>query len=243
MNIIEDLLASLPGDAPVRSVLVGIHWTVVCSRHCGLASTMIEREPHGHSRVIDAGQLHRKSAHELAELARSKSLLEASIGVATINSLLEVDESHAIEINAGDVLAERGRDRRVVLVGHFPFIPQLRQAARRLWVIEQDPTEDEYPATAAADLIPKADLVAITGSALINHTLDGLLALRSRGAPVMVLGPSTPLSRVLFDHGATIISGTRVVDELAALRTIGQGASFRQVEGVKLLTLGRAEAT
>jgi hypothetical protein len=147
--------------------------------------------------------------------------------------------SQAIEVNAGEVLVERGRGKDVALVGHFPFIAQLRQAARHLWVIEQDPTEDEYPAAAAADLIPRADMVAITGSTLINHTLDGLLALCSREAPVMVLGPSTPLSHVLFDHGATIISGTRVVDEPAALRTIGQGASFRQIEGVRLLTLGR----
>jgi uncharacterized protein (DUF4213/DUF364 family) len=239
MNIIEDLLANLPGDAPVHSVLVGVHWTVVCSRRCGLASTLIEREPHGHSRVTDAGQLHRKSARELAGLARSDNLLEASIGVAAINSLLDVDVSQAIEVNAGEVLVERGRGKDVALVGHFPFIAQLRQAARLLWVIEQDPTEDEYPASAAADLIPRADVVAITGSTLINHTLDGLLALCSREAPVMVLGPSTPLSHVLFDHGATIISGTRVVDERAALLTIGQGASFRQIEGVRLLTLGR----
>jgi uncharacterized protein (DUF4213/DUF364 family) len=52
----------------------------------------------------------------------------------------------------------------------------------------------------------------------------------------MLLGPSTPLSPILFDHGINIISGARVVDEAAVLRTVGQGASFRQVEGVKLLT-------
>ena len=55
----------------------------------------------------------------------------------------------------------------------------------------------------------------------------------------MVLGPSTPLSPVLFEHGATLISGTRVVDEAAVLRTVGQGATFQQVEGVRLLTLER----
>jgi uncharacterized protein (DUF4213/DUF364 family) len=58
----------------------------------------------------------------------------------------------------------------------------------------------------------------------------------------MILGPSTPLSPVLFDHGATIVSGARVIDEAAVLRTIGQGATFQQVEGVRLLTL-RAEST
>ena len=81
--------------------------------------------------------------------------------------------------------------------------------------------------------------VAITGTALINHTLDGLLALCQPDALVMVLGPSTPLSPVLFEHGVTLISGARVVDEAAVMRTISQGATFQQVEGVRLLTLAQ----
>lgn len=125
----------------------------------------------------------------------------------------------------------------MALVGHFPFISKLRQSAGQLWVIEQHPAEDEYPAESAADLLPRADLVAITGSTLINHTLEGLMAFCRPGVPVMILGPSTPLSPVLFDHGATILSGSRVVDEEAVLRTVGQGATFQQVEGVRLLTL------
>jgi uncharacterized protein (DUF4213/DUF364 family) len=124
-------------------------------------------------------------------------------------------------------------------VGHFPFIPKLREEAGHLWVLEQHPGEGEFPAAAAADIIPRADVVALTGSALINHTLEALLALCRPGVPVVVLGPSTPLSPVLFDHGATVISGARVVSEDAALRTIGQGATFQQVEGVQLLTLTR----
>jgi uncharacterized protein (DUF4213/DUF364 family) len=127
----------------------------------------------------------------------------------------------------------------VALVGHFPFIPQLRQSAGNLWVIEQNPAEDEFPAEAASDLLPQADIIAITASALVNHTLDSLLALCPKQTTVMILGPSTPLSPVLFDHGAAIISGTRVLDEAAVLRTVGQGASFRQVRGVKLLTFQR----
>ncbi len=237
MTILDDLLATLPEDAPVRSVLVGAHWTAVCSRHCGLASTVTGDRPHGHTAVRDAGCLHLKTARELAEYARSDNTLEASIGVAAINSLLDVDERNAVEINAAAVLAERGRNKNVALVGHFPFIPKLRPAVGQLWVIEQHPSGDEYPAEAASHLIPRADVVAITGSALINHTLDALLALRRPDALVMVLGPSTPLSPVLFEHGATIISGTRVVDEEAVLHAVGQGASFQQVEGVRLLTL------
>jgi uncharacterized protein (DUF4213/DUF364 family) len=55
-------------------------------------------------------------------------------------------------------------------------------------------------------------------------------------ATVMVLGPSTPLSPILFDYGVNILSGTRVVDEASVLGTVSQGASFKQVKGTKLLT-------
>jgi len=240
MNILNDLLDSLNVDAPVRSVLVGAHWTVVCSRTCGLAATLLPDHSHGAASLRDVGRLHTKTARELAEYARSEDLLEASVGVAAINSLLDVDESRAVEINAVEVLIERGRGKNVALIGHFPFIPKLRPAVGRLFVIEQRPAEGEYPAEAAAELIPQADVVAITSSALINHTLDGLLDLCRPAALVMTLGPSTPLSPVLFRCRVDIISGTRVVDEAAVLRTVGQGATFRQVEGVKLLTFFHA---
>lgn len=239
--IIDDLLSSLPDKpVPVRSVLVGAHWTSVCSTHCGLATTIIGGKPHDHTTVVrDAGNLHRKSAQELAVYARSENFLEVSIGLAAINSLLEVNEQDAVEINASEVLMTRGAGKNVALVGHFPFIPRLRKEVGNLWVIEQYPTGDDHPAEAAADLIPRADVVALTASALINHTLDDLLALCSPEALVLILGPSTPLSPVLFDHGATIIAGSRILDEAAVLNYIGQGATFQQVKGVRLLAFTR----
>lgn len=240
MSLLDEVLARVTGDAPVRSVLVGAHWTAVCSRACGLASTLMDEKPHGHSRVRDAGLLHLKSARELAEYARSDQRLEASIGMAALNSLIQLDERQAVELNASEVLVERGRGRAVALVGHFPFIPRLQAAAGQLWVIEQHPAAGEHPADAAPDLIPQADVVAITGTALINHTLDGLLDLCRPDALVMLLGPTTPLTPVLFEHGVSLLSGSRIVDEAAVLRTVAQGANFQQVEGVRLLTLARA---
>jgi uncharacterized protein (DUF4213/DUF364 family) len=62
------------------------------------------------------------------------------------------------------------------------------------------------------------------------------------GALVMILGPSTPLSPVLFEHGVNIIAGSRVIDEDAVLHAIGQGATFQQVKGVRLLTFTSTDA-
>ena len=92
-------------------------------------------------------------------------------------------------------------------------------------------------AAASTDLIPQADVVGLTSSALINHTFDGLLSLCRPDAFVVALGPTTPLSPVLFDHGVHVLAGSDVVDEAAALYTIGQGASFREIQGVLRIAL------
>ena len=244
-GVIEDLLLNLPEKSvPVRSVLVGAHWTAVCSTHCGLATTIIGDKPHDHTTVVrDVGKLHCKNAQDLAAYALSENSLEASIGVAAINSLLEVNEQNAVEMNASEVLMKKGEGKNVAIVGHFPFIPRLRKVVRNLWVIEQHPVEGDYPEKAAADFIPQADVVALTASALINHTLDNLLTLCNPKALVMILGPSTPLSSVLFDHGATIIAGSRVLDETTVLNCISQGATFQQVTGVRLLAFTSSGTT
>jgi len=44
---------------------------------------------------------------------------------------------------------------------------------------------------------------------------------------------------VLFDYGVSAISGTRVIDPETVLRCVSQGATFRQIRGVRLLTMER----
>jgi uncharacterized protein (DUF4213/DUF364 family) len=240
VKILDDLIASLTGDAPGREVRVGRFWTAVWSRHCGLASTTGPGEHlHGSRFVQDAGSLAGRSALELAKLAHSNSSLEAGIGLAAINSLLEVDEAQCVELNAGALLIDRGRGRRVALIGHFPFVPALREAAAHLWVLELRPRAGDAGAEEADAILPRADVVAITGSAFINHSLEALLDLCPADAFVVVLGPTTPLSPVLFDHGADVISGTRVVDPELAIRSASEGATFRQIQGIRLLTMER----
>jgi len=245
MTIIDELLVTLP-EGQVQDVRVGAFWTAVVTeaegrRRCGLASTPRGDEHHygGGPAVPDAGRLAERSARDLAGLARSESLMEVAIGVAAINALLPLSPERWVDVNAEEVIARHGSGKNVALVGHFPFIPRLREAVGSLWVLELQPGPGDLPSDAAPDVIPRADVVAITGTTLINHTLEGLLALCRPEALVLVLGPSTPLSPVLFDHGVHILSGAVVEDSEAVLRAMSQGANFRQVhrQGVRLVTM------
>jgi uncharacterized protein (DUF4213/DUF364 family) len=248
VRIIDDLIASLKGDAPLREVRVCAFWTAVVldDGRCGLASTLRPDEPQCAGLappVRRAGHLLEGSALELAEYAKSERPLEASIGMAAINALLEVDESRCVELNAEEVILKHGADKNVAIVGHFPFIPRVREVAEKLWVLEKRPVGGDLPAEMAAEVLPQTDVAAITGTSLINHTFEGLMKLCRPDALVIVLGPTAPLSPLLFDHGVDVVSGSKVVDAAAVLRYIGQGATFKQVKGVRLLTITKEKTT
>lgn len=244
-QLIDDLLAALP-DAPVVDVSVGLFWTAVVveqagQRRCGLASSLRAEEVHGVPTVAEAGRLTQRSARELAAWVRRgpASLTEAAIGMAALNALLPLDPAAWVDVNAADVIAQHGAGQRVALVGHFPFVDALRPQVGALWVLELRPQGDDLPASSAPEVIPQADVLAITGTALINGTFDELMALRQPDALVMVLGPSTPLSPILFDSGVHLISGSVVEDIDSVLCAIRQGANFQQTRraGVRLVTM------
>jgi len=108
---------------------------------------------------------------------------------------------------------------------------------KELWVVERNPQEGDVAEAEAENLIPKAEVVGITGTAFTNHTIERLLGLCNPRTYVVILGGTTPLSPVLFDHGINAISGTKVVNPPLALRCVSQGATFRQIKGIRLLTM------
>jgi len=243
VSIIDDLIDSVDTDATPKDIRVGAYWTsVVLERKgqlcAGLASTLHnDSHPHMRAPVRYAGSLLERSASDLANLMHSSSWVEASIGLATLNALLPVDEGACVEVNASEVIIREGKGGKVAIVGHFPFIPEVRRAVERVWVLELQPGPGDLAGDRAAEIVPQADVVAITGTSLINHTFDGLIPLCRPDAFVIVLGGSAPLSPVLFRYGVDAVAGTKVVDIPSATRAVSQGATFRQISGKRLLTM------
>ena len=242
MKLINDIISTIEEstqNALVKEVRIGPFWTGVWSKYGGLASTTFTHEPAMPPPIKEAGNLTEKSIGEICHYANSDCLLKASVGMAAINSAIEVDLNKCQNINASEVLFETGKDKKVVIVGHFPFVTKLRRFAKQLWVVERKPQSGDIPASEAKRVIPQADVIAITGTALINGTMGELLSLCPKKSLVMVLGPTAPLSPVWFDYGVDLVSGTRVIDPELVLRMVSEGVVFKQVHGrgVKLLTI------
>lgn len=238
MKIAQEILNSLKEDSPVRDIRIGVFWTGVWSRKCGIALTL----PPGHEHIPaiqEAGTLKEKTALELANLWDSPFITERSVAIAAINSLLDPPDNSIVDLDASEILLEKGAGKRVALVGHFPFAQNLKRVAKELWVLELNPQPGDLPASSAPRIIPQAEIVAITGSALINGTIDQLLELSSPLSFVMVMGPSAPLSPVWFDFGVQVVSSSLILDPPGVLECLSQGGNLHQLVpfGVKKVSL------
>jgi uncharacterized protein (DUF4213/DUF364 family) len=246
VTIASEILSSLPQGRLVE-VRLGLHWTAVVAEvagelRCGLASTLSEALPHGSGPEIPApGELERMSAGDMAAWVGSEFPLRRSLGAAAVNALLPRPALPWHSLNGEEVIARLGTGKSVAVVGHFPFVDRLRERVGRLWVLERRPGPGDEPEEAAARVLPQADVVALTGATFVNGTLEALLGLCRPGGRVILLGPSTPLSPVLYGHGIDVLSGAIVEATEPVVRAVSQGAGFHQIHalGVRLITIAR----
>lgn len=209
-----------------------------------MASTMAG-DPHSRERtpIAKAGELGDATPSELAALLRSESPPEAAVGLATVNALVDGAQGKAVEDNAREILKRRGHGRSTAMIGRFPFVDSLRRSCRELWIFERgrgrgpsDLGEEHF-----AELLPEAEVVAISATTLINHTLEQVLSFVRPEAFLMMLGPSTPMVPCLFKLGFDVLCGTRVDDPERVLRVVGEGAVTSQIAGVRRLCLWRED--
>jgi hypothetical protein len=215
-RLYDQLIDSIPCNLEVVDCLVGVHWVLVRSVGVGIAMT----PPEGDRCLGLAGTMRGKGLRDCAQLVKSWNWMEAAVGVAAINSFFNAPETLAGRwspsqcvgggANIFDCILPAIKGRKVAVIGHFPNLEPLA-AQCQLHILERRPQSDDFPDPACEYLLPTMDYVFITGSTFINKTLPRLLAL-SCGAKTVVVGPSTPLSPLLFEHGASLLAGTVVRD-------------------------------
>jgi uncharacterized protein (DUF4213/DUF364 family) len=234
-KIKQDLIDSIKEkNFPVRDIIIGANLTILESIKLGMASTILNTSCK-HKILDESGELEQFSLESIINMLHSKTMLKASLGMAALNSLIDIDDNWR-RGNAFEIIQAKAKQKNVGVIGHFPFVDLLRKTAENCWVFEQKPNDDDLPAEAIADYLPRCDVVVITGQTIINNTIGKILSL-SEKAYKIILGPSSPLSPVLFDYGIDVIGGVCISDIEKVKRYVVQGAKFKQLEGVELVTL------
>jgi uncharacterized protein (DUF4213/DUF364 family) len=226
MDLMEEIMSSID-EEPADDIRVGLKYTAVRIRdRVGLAYTFPEFSPP----PKNVGDLTGTNA---LSLAKSWNITEASIGTASINALLKPRNYEVMNVS-DHILAIAQSYDKIGIVGRFPFIDSL---GKDVFVFERRPMQGELPDTAAETLLPKCDLIVISGSAFVNKTLQRLLEL-SNGY-TFVIGPTTPLTPLLLEYGADVIAGAIVHDAEKALEIVSQGGGTRSLKSVvKFVCMG-----
>ncbi|NIS71644.1 MAG: Fis family transcriptional regulator [Proteobacteria bacterium] len=249
VRLIQAQMDSRLNSLAIEAVRVGIFFTGVklSSGHAGVAFTPAGEIPEAvccpksAARMPDAGKLTGKTVDEVLAYALSPNVLKSAIGVAMVNALshhlFEEGTEQDYEVHFGpdglDFL-DVTPDDRISLVGAFtPYIRRFKNQGIQFFIIEKTsdalkPDEMKYyrPSSEAAKILPESDVVIITGAAIVNHTLDGLLKQTRSNARVAVIGPtSSMVPDVYFRGGVDLMAGIRVTNPDLMLRILEEGGS------------------
>ena len=215
--------------------------------HGGLCFTPVKEMPEAvccpsSARAMPlSGRLRGRPARACLEDIFCDNILRRTLGIAALNALSmavwEKSPPRDYEILTGaDAFDELDvtRYRKTVVVGALaPMLKKLIAAGADFHVMEQDPRtlkerEMPYylPPERAAEYVPDADLLVITGVTILNDTLPGLLELAKPGAEILVTGPTASmLPDAFFARGVTMLGGIQVTKPDELLDIISEGGS------------------
>ncbi len=213
-------------------VRIGLGYTAVLleSGRCGLAYTLHDQGFESCCVVPEAGKLVGRSASELIPWTDSPDVISCAVGLATVNAVV-APPGESVEADISSLLSVKEEDT-VGMAGFFgPLVPIFRERSRNLHIFERrpDPEHGILSDSESANLLPGCQVVILTATALINHTIDNLLDLCGNAREIAILGPTTPFVPEAFRRrGVTLLSGLEVVDSGKILQIVSQGGGTRQ---------------
>ena len=246
---VTDILGAELDRITVERAVIGLFFTGVklSTGHAGACATPIKTIPEAVCCPSSAmampfpGKMKGKPARDAIKEAFSDHGIRRGIGIATVNALAELcweRRPHpGVEllrgVDAFDANAFRPDDRTVVVGAFVPFLKELKRRKQPFLVLEKDPDTlkaEEMPfyrpAEMAREVVPAADVLLVTGTTLLNDTLEDLLSWARPEARVTVVGPTVGLLPDAFlARGADYLGGVKITDPDGFLELLAEGGS------------------
>ena len=189
----------------------------------------------------NSGKLHGQKAARVLEDLTSQNPLKKTVAIAALNALAETcrqaeqrpNYEFLIDADPLDYIKIPAGANTLVVGALLPYLRMLRTNGFAYGILELDPRTlkpEELPyyiQPADTDTaVAKADYLLITGTTLINDTLEGLLAHRKEGAKAVLVGPTASLPPgPFFKRGIVGLGGITVTNADGMLDIIGEAGS------------------
>lgn len=230
--LVERLIEHVRDEAlsrRVEDVRVGIGYTSVMldDNSCGMAFVFRNELGLKCGLIDEAGSLIGAKCKDIIQWAMDSNLVKASIGVSAINALLQNKlQSGFTQKNAMDVIDVRPEDT-IGMIGYYkPVLDKYGSSLKKIYIFERSMTDDinMYPDWAEEMYLPECDVVIITGTTVVNKTIDHILAMCKNAREIVIMGPTTPLCPEVFKgYGVNLIAGVKVCDPKKVLDITSQG--------------------
>ena len=216
------LQESLPDDIKVDRLVHGISWTaaVLSDGRCGVAM-------HTPGETVERmfASLEGLPLKEAGKALLSWTMEEAGEALACVNAFYNCPECGFTAEN-GDALAGYDLSGRTVgmvghMIGHSGMTEEHFANVKKLYIMDREEKPGALPDSASEYYLPLCDLVIITGSAAINKTIPRLLEL-SRGAEVILTGPSVTCRPELLELRISRLNGRVITEKEAMLKAIAE---------------------
>ena len=173
-------------------------------------------------------------AVELIKQCESEDPLEEAIAFGVLNALSQhlLASTNFTLDQATDPLGQLHMEsaEHIGMVGFFPpLVKMLAGTSKRLTILEKDPKflsrTGAFEMSEDVAALQSCDRVLITGSTLINNTLDEVLAHCASAAQTALIGPTAScLPDPLFARGIDVVGSTMVTNpkRLKGLLEAGQ---------------------
>ena len=214
-RILEAAKPHLEGKK-VSELVVGLSMIGCClsDGKVGVAYMLRDSLPNGCSAFPYAQEVEGKPAEEIAKwVMTGADDAQRGIGAAVLSAAsqsLDIPDDDSpqpfgVEIRPGDVIG---------MVGYIrPVAQRLKKIASEVlvfdWGVEQAGGDDEVTPCALQDqLLPKCDVVILSGTTTINGSIDGLLDMCTGAREIVLVGSSTPMFSAAFEGtGVTHLAG------------------------------------
>jgi uncharacterized protein (DUF4213/DUF364 family) len=233
----------------IDDLVLGIFFTGVklSTGHAGVASTPIGEIPEAvccptsAARMPQAGNLEGKPISEILKYSLDPNVLKSAMGVATLNALsqlvleaMDTIDYPMIKDKDGFDLLRIQPNENVSIIGAFgPYIRRLKTMGNPFFIIEKNPLtlrpdEIKYfkPESEMQSALEKSDVVIITGTTIVNHTIDTILSLIKDGIRTAIIGPTASMiPDAFFKRGVHVMAGVRILDTDLMIKILKQGGS------------------
>jgi uncharacterized protein (DUF4213/DUF364 family) len=223
--MLKRILDTVDNLAVITDVNIYLNWVVVKSLDYAMSTLFLDmpglEKPCGMNTFM--GDIIGKKAIEIAEeFLLSKESLKVSVGMACLKSILPhiqvFDEGNAIDRHR-----EEAHTRPTCFIGHFNEAEKWRSEGDPVNIIELFPRPGDIHWNDSHEILAKAELVFLTGLTLVNNTFDEVIRRTPKAKHRIIMGPTVPMSTVLFDFGVDHIGVTLIKDPVATIVYCSRG--------------------